>query len=131
MKKSGVLNAQLSHVIATRGHTDTLVVADAGLPVPPGVECVDLAVTAGLPALLDVLRAVAGELQVEGLMVADELLARDSPLPDAFRAVFPGVLLAHTPHEEFKRASAHARAIVRTGETTPYANVLLRSGVTF
>ena len=114
MKKSGVLNAQLSHVIATMGHTDTLVVADAGLP-----------------ALLDVLRAVAGELQVEGLMVADELLARDSPLPDAFRAVFPGVLLAHTPHEEFKRASAHARAIVRTGETTPYANVLLRSGVTF
>lgn len=131
MKKSGVLNAQLSQVLAAMGHTDTLVVADAGLPVPPGVPCVDLAVTAGLPALLDVLRAVAGELQVEGLVVADELLARDSPLPDAFRALFPGAPLAHLPHDEFKHLTAHARAVVRTGETTPYANVVLRSGVTF
>jgi D-ribose pyranase len=117
MKKTGVLNAPLARVIAAMGHTDTIVIADAGLPVPPGV--------------LDVARAVAGELQVERMLLADELLARQSDLPDALRALFPDAAVDSAPHEAFKRATANARAVVRTGECTPYANVLLTSGVTF
>jgi D-ribose pyranase len=35
------------------------------------------------------------------------------------------------PHEEFKRAMAGAVLFVRTGEATPYANVMLRCGVPF
>ncbi len=131
MKKTGILNHHLAGIIATMGHTDVLVVADAGLPIPPGVPCVDLAVTAGLPPFLDVVRAIAAELQVEALTLADELLARDETLPAALRALFPDAGLRHLPHEEFKRLTTSARAVVRTGECTPYHNVILTAGVTF
>lgn len=131
MKKTGILNHHLAGVIAAMGHTDLLVIADAGLPVPPGVPCVDLAVVRGLPPMLEVARAVAAELQVEEITLAAELHARDDALPAALSGLFPAARLGYVPHEEFKRLTARARAVVRTGECTPYANVLLRSGVTF
>ena len=131
MKKTGLLNRPLSEVIAGMGHTDLLVVADAGLPVPQGVPCVDLAVVCGVPPVLDVLRAVAAELAVEGVTVADELLARDDSLRAALRELFPEAVVDQVPHEEFKRLTARARAVVRTGECTPYNNVILTAGVIF
>lgn len=131
MKKIGVLQHRLSDVIATMGHGDLLVVADAGLPVPPGVERIDLAVTPGLPGMLDVTRAIAQELQVERLIVATELEQRNPALANEIGALFPEAARASVPHDEFKSVTARARAIVRTGECTPYANVILVSGVTF
>lgn len=131
MKKSGVLNSQLSQVIAAMGHTDMLVISDVGLPVPPGVLCIDLAVTAGTPAFLDVVRTVATELEVERLIIATELKDRNESLPAELQACFPRADLESMPHEQFKALSKHARAVVRTGEYTPYANVILCSGVTF
>lgn len=131
MKKHGILHAGLAEVIAGMGHTDLLVIGDAGLPVPPGVTCIDLAVRCGLPPILDVTRAIAGELQVEALTVADELLARDTALPDDLRALFPDASFESVSHEELKRLSARAKAVVRTGECTPYHNVVLRAGVMF
>jgi D-ribose pyranase len=131
MKKRGVLHSALAKVIAGMGHGDLLVIADAGLPVPTGVPCIDLAVRCGLPPMLDVTQAVAEELQVEELVVADELLARDEALPAALRQLFPDARFRHISHRELKRKSEQARAIVRTGEYTPYCNVVLASGVTF
>ncbi|MGH2368971.1 MAG: D-ribose pyranase, partial [Chloroflexota bacterium] len=110
MKKHGVLGQALSETIASMGHTDLLVIADAGFPVPPGVQRIDLAVRCGLPSMLDVTRAIAADLEVEAIMVADELLARDDALPAELRELFPGMPLAHVPHEEFKRLSERARA---------------------
>jgi D-ribose pyranase len=126
-----VFNHRLSAVIATMGHGDMLVVADAGLPIPPGVERIDLAVRAGLPGVIEVTEAIAGELQVERIVLAAELESGNGPLSDRFAALFPGVARKAVPHEEFKRLTAGARAVVRTGECTPYANVILVSGVTF
>ncbi len=131
MKRGGVLNHRLSEVIARMGHTDMLVVADAGLPVPPGVERIDLAVAVGLPPLIDVVRAVASELQVERIVLASELVALNTTLVEALSETFPGAIVDHLPHEQFKARSGLARAVVRTGECTPYANVILCSGVTF
>ena len=131
MKKSGLLQRALAGMVASMGHTDLLVIADAGLPVPPGVSCIDLAVRCGLPSLLDVIRAVADELEVEEITVADELLARDEALPVALQALFPDARFRSLSHDELKRLSAQARAVVRTGECTPYHNVILASGVTF
>jgi D-ribose pyranase len=131
MKKLGILQSELSRAIASMGHGDLLVIADAGLPVPPGVPCIDLAVRCGLPGMLDVTRAIAEELQPEALTIADELLARDNALPASLRQLFPEARLDHVSHDELTRLSARARAIVRTGECTPYHNVILASGVTF
>lgn len=126
MKKTGVLNAELSHALATLGHGDMLVLGDAGLPVPPGVACIDLAVTPGVPRLWDVLDAVLSEMEVERSVIAEEA---------------SGEVAGHfaerlgtsetVSHEAFKALTGDARAVVRTGETTPYANVILFSGVVF
>ncbi|MFN8661620.1 MAG: D-ribose pyranase [Thermomicrobiales bacterium] len=130
MKKQGILNAALSNVIASMGHTDLLVVADAGLPIPPGIPVIDLAVRCGVPALADVLSAVADDLQVEQITIASEAVQSDDPLPEV-AMLFPGVPISTCPHDEFKRRTALARAVVRTGECTPYHNVILQAGVVF
>lgn len=124
MKKTGLLNAELARTIATMGHTDLLVIADAGLPVPPGVPCIDLAVVVGLPRFEPVLAAVLSELQVERAMIAAEA---GGDVRDWTAPVAP----QETDHEAFKHICRDARAIVRTGEATPYANVALWSGVVF
>jgi D-ribose pyranase len=131
LKKQGVLNHRLAGVIAQMGHTDRLVIADAGLPVPKDVERIDLAVSPGLPTMLDVARAIAAELQVEQLIIATELSERNARLVGDIRELFPGVEIVDVPHEEFKQLTRDARAVVRTGECTPYANVILCSGVIF
>jgi len=131
MKLGGVLNHRLSMVIAEMGHTDGLTVADAGLPVPLAVERIDLAVSPGVPSFAQVLEAVASELRVEEIVVANETFDAN---PDALRAIescFPGVPVRSVPHVEFKQLSHDTRAVVRTGECSPYANCILRSGVIF
>lgn len=127
MKRGLLLNAELSGLIAAMGHGDLLVIGDAGLPVPPGVRVIDLAVRRGLPGVFDVLDAVLSELVVERAALASEI---DPALEAAFRSRDIGAvgLMAHA---EFKDASAAARAVVRTGEATPYANIALWSGVAF
>lgn len=124
MKKTGVLNVELSRVIAGLGHGDLLVIGDAGLPVPPGVPCVDLAVTLGVPRFAEVLAAVLSEMQVERAFVAREAGAE-------VRGWVAELLPSEVPHEAFKAESARASAMVRTGEATPFANVGLVAGVVF
>ncbi|GIF46134.1 D-ribose pyranase [Asanoa ferruginea] len=127
MRKTGLWHPRLAALVAGLGHTETIVVADAGLPVPPDVEVVQLAVTRGVPPFLPVLEAIADELVVESATVATELTDR-SVLKGIRRL---GVSIEAIGHEDFKQRCRDARAVVRTGEATPYANVILRAGVPF
>lgn len=131
MKKTGLLNQPLSAVIAGLGHMDMLVVADAGLPVPPGVERIDLAVSAGMPPFLDVLRAVLGEMQIESVIIAAEMQARSPKMYAALLDLLGDVPVQTVAHEQFKVRTREASAVVRTGEFTPYANIILIAGVVF
>ncbi|WP_432727820.1 D-ribose pyranase [Variovorax sp. W6] len=130
MKRSPLLHAELSHVIASLGHGDMLVLGDAGLPIPDGPRRIDLAVARGVPRLDDVLQAVLSEMQVEGIVVADEALGDAKNLPGWYPQSL-GIEPQTVSHEEFKRRTAKARAMVRTGECTPYANIILIAGVKF
>ncbi|AMM25282.1 D-ribose pyranase [Variovorax sp. PAMC 28711] len=132
MKRTSLLNSDLSQVIAMLGHGDMIVLGDAGLPIPDGPRRIDLAVSANVPRLGDVLRAVLTEMQVERVLLAREAL--DPQAPDNLPAWCAGELPVAPEtisHEELKRLSARARAVVRTGECTPYANLVLIAGVTF
>jgi len=131
MKKTLLLHSALSHAIARLGHGDMLVIADAGLPVPDGTPCIDLAVTRGVPALAQVLAAVLSEMQVERIVVARELRVRSAAMYEQIVAALPAVSAQEIAHEELKVLTRHARAVVRTGEFTPYANVVLVAGVVF
>ncbi|MEV4539501.1 D-ribose pyranase [Asanoa sp. NPDC049518] len=127
MRDTGLWHPRLAALVAELGHTETIVVADAGLPVPSGVEVVQLAVTRGVPPFLGVLAAIAGDLLVESATVATELT--DGPVLDGVRRL--GVPVEAVAHTELKRRCRDARAVVRTGDATPYANVILRAGVPF
>ena len=129
MKRSGILNAQLARALAELGHGHLVVIGDAGLPRPDGVECVDLALELGVPSFAQVLSAVAAELVTEQAVVATEAADANPGVVDLVRQLAgePGLV----SHEELKRLSATARVYVRTGEATPYANVVLRCGVPF
>lgn len=131
MKKIGLLNQPLSNVIAGMGHLDTLVIADAGLPIPMQTPRIDLAIHEGMPPFLDVVRAVLGELQVQEAVVPAELEQRSNAMYQALRAVLGDIPIRAVPHTEFKAQTSSARAVVRTGEFTPYANVILIAGVVF
>ena len=125
MKKSGILNAELSHVVASLGHGQMLVIGDAGLPVPPGVPCIDLAIRVGLPSFWDVLDTVLSEMEVERAVIATEASAEVIAQFEDRLPVEP------VTHDALKDLSSDAIAVVRTGETVPYTNVVLVSGVVF
>ncbi|WP_405405829.1 D-ribose pyranase [Paracoccus sp. Ld10] len=127
MKRTTLLHAELSGLIAAFGHGDMLVIGDAGLPVPPGVRVIDLALTRGIPGVFDVLDAVLAELVVERSTMASEA---DTSLQAQFAERDIGPLTLES-HDAFKQSSRQARAIVRTGECTPYANIALYAGVAF
>ncbi|HEX7815824.1 D-ribose pyranase [Dyella sp.] len=132
MRRKGLLHAELNRLVAAMGHTDTLVIADVGLPVPSGVPCVDLAVVAGLPRFNDVFDAIYRELAVERVTVAREIHARNKAMVELVGHLrTDGIVVDELAHDDFKRACASARAVIRTGETSPYANVILHAGVTF
>jgi D-ribose pyranase len=131
MKKIGILNQDISEVIAGLGHFDTLVVCDAGLPIPLGVRRIDLALRPGLPGFLETLKAVAVELQVESWIMAQEVREESPHILEGVREVFPSAEGEFVPHSEFKELCRNAKAIIRTGEFTHYSNVILVAGVVF
>ncbi len=134
MKKNGILNSELSEVIASMGHYHKLVICDAGFPIPLHVQRVDLAVIAGLPPFMDVLKAVIAELQIEQAFVAKQT-ETNSPQrnQEIFDALPDDVQVDIIDHEALKSMSGEGGvlACIRTGECTPYSNIILVSGVTY
>lgn len=132
MKKSGILHAQLSRVIASMAHAEMLVIGDAGLPVPPGVEIVDLALKEGVPGFLETVEAVLGELHAEEAIIDTEQEEISPQMYKDFMALWPEEIpLRKLPHAEFQEIAKGAKAVVRTGEFTPYSNIILIAGVLF
>ena len=132
MKKTGVLHAELSRVIASMGHGDLLVIGDAGLPVPPGVPVIDLALREGVPGFLETVEVVLRELHVEHATIDVEMATVSPAMSAAFAAAWPSeIALERVPHAELQAKVRGARAVVRTGEFTPYSNIVLAAGVVF
>ena len=139
MKRGNLLNADVSFAIASMGHTDSLVIGDAGLPIPEESWRIDLAVKAGLPSFFDVLSTVLEELYIEKVVLAEEIRKAN---PEEFQRIkeligedrrLSGlqVEFEFISHQAFKERIPSARAVVRTGEMKPYANIILYSGVAF
>ena len=131
MKRTTLLHAELSGVIARLGHGDLLVIGDAGLPIPDGPRRIDLALTANVPRFRDVLAAVLSEMKVESAVVANELAPNNAAVDHELRRLLHGTPISTMSHEDFKALTRGARAVVRSGEFSPYANVILRAGVVF
>ncbi|MGQ5709384.1 D-ribose pyranase [Lactobacillus sp. PSON] len=130
-EKTGVMNSNISRVIADMGHMDWLGIGDAGTPVPKDTEKIDLSVRAGLPSFIDVVKEVLVELEVQKIYVAEEIKTENPKQLEEIKKVLPDVEIEFIPHSELKKDLSKSKAFIRTGEETPYSNVILESGVIF
>ena len=131
MKKSKVINSDISRVIAQMGHFDQLSIGDAGMPVPMTTEKIDLAVDNGIPSFMDVLNNVLEELEVQRIYLAEEIKTENPDMLKKIQERLPETPVTFIPHSEMKAALHDSHAFIRTGEMTPYANIILESGVVF
>jgi D-ribose pyranase len=127
--KTGILNPGINSLISRVRHTNTLVIADRGFPFWPQIETVDISLVDDIPQVLDVLKALSPHWIVAQAFMAEEFLAVNQPTTkDAFSAALAGISISYEPHVIFKKRVPQAIGLIRTGDTTQYANLILESG---
>jgi D-ribose pyranase len=131
MKRHGILNSHITKVLTDLGHTDIIVIADAGLPIPEGVTRIDLALIPGMPSFKEVLDAVCDDMVIEKCIIASEIEAGNPQTEHYITNKFADIDVERVTHENFKELTKKAKAVIRTGEITPYSNCILQSGVFF
>ena len=133
MIRGRLLNSEIISVLAAMGHTDQLVIADAGLPIPAAVKRIDLALEKGLPSFDATLALIASNMVMEKVILAEEIKENNSEMLKKIKEILSDkkIEIEFVSHEYFKKLSSSSKAIVRTGECTPYANIILQSGVNF
>lgn len=131
MKKHGILNSDISKLLSDLGHTDQITIADAGLPVPDGIKKIDLALKLGTPSFIEVLEEVLKDMAVEKVILAEEIKVDNESQLDAIHQLVDANEVTFVSHEAFKKQSGQSKAIIRTGEATPFSNIILQSNVIF
>ena len=133
MKKSGILNSEISRVLSYMGHTDQIAIGDCGLPIPEEVERIDLALKFGVPTFMETLETVAADMKIEKIILAEEIKTQNPNVLGEIEKLFAGqnVETEFVSHAELKSLTHDCRAVIRTGETTPYANIILQAGCIF
>ncbi len=141
MKRQGILNSDISRVLSYMGHTDRICIGDCGLPIPDETERIDLAVRFGQPGFMDVLKEVAGDMKIEKIVLAEEIIEKNPAVLKEIKDFFgmnetscgTGFMpeVEYVSHVELKQLTKECKAVIRTGETTPYANIILQSGCIF
>ena len=133
MKKQGILNSDISRVLSYMGHTDLIAIGDCGLPIPDEVERIDLALTFGVPTFMDTLKVVKQDMKIEKIILAEEIKTANPKVLSEIEELFKGedIEVEYVTHTELKNITKDCKAVIRTGETTPYANIILQSGCIF
>jgi len=131
MRKGKLLNSKIVSVLSKMGHTDQLTVGDAGLPIPDTAERIDLALVKGMPGFMETVKAIEADMVIEKVILANEIRENNPEVLEALEKLFEGIEIEFVSHEAFKEKTGTSKAVVRTGECTPYANIILQSGVDF
>jgi simple sugar transport system permease protein/D-ribose pyranase len=130
MKSTVILNAELSHAIASMGHGDLMIVCDAGFPIPRSAWRVDLALIQDIPDLETVLTAISQEMVAEKVAYAAEMVENNAPLTAKVKRIFADSDHSTVSHTQILTEMAlKAKVIVRTGAFDPWGNILLYGGV--
>jgi D-ribose pyranase len=128
MLKTGILNPHILSLLARVRHTNTLVISDRGFPFWPQIETVDISLCDNIPSVLDVLRALRPNFTVGKAWMAQEFVrANTKSTRNRFITELKGAELTFEPHVDFKKRVPHAIGLIRTGDTTQYANMILES----
>ncbi len=128
MKKGGILHPALCELLASTGHTDYITICDRGFPVPAGPQRIDLALVDDIPTILDVLKAIQAEFVLDRIVITQEMVEVSPQRVAALRAIAPEVSHEIISHVSFKHLCATSKAVIRTADTMPYANIIIVSG---
>ena len=129
MLKTGILNPAINSLLSRVRHTNTLVIADRGFPFWPQIETIDISLVDDVPKVLDVLRAIQANFVIGRVYHAQEFRTSNAPeTVQALTKALGNVPITMETHIEFKKRVPHAIGLIRTGDTTQYANVILESG---
>jgi len=131
MKKIGILNGEISSVVSKMGHKDLIAIGDCGLPIPDKTKRIDIALSKDVPGFIDTLKNVLLELEVEEVILAKETEENNIKIFEEIKKQFENVKFTFITHEELKMMLSECKAVIRTGEQSPYANIILKSGVIF
>ena len=131
MKKHGILNSSITEVIAKMGHGDMIAIGDCGLPIPDCTKRIDIALIKNVPSFIETLKAVMEDFQTEEVLVAKETLEVSPMVYREIKELAGSAKITIISHEDLKKSLNTCKAVVRTGEQTPYANIILKSGVVF
>lgn len=131
MKINGILNSEISSVLSYMGHMDEICIADCGLPIPENVKRVDLSLELGKPSFIEVLEIVAKDIKIEKIILAEEIRENNEKILQEILHKFKDIEIQFISHSDFKNRTKNSKCIIRTGEATPYANIILSSGVIF
>jgi len=128
MLKSGVLNPAINSLLSRVRHTNTLVIADRGFPYWPEIETIDISLIDDVPRVLEVLSAIRSNFIAGRAFMAEEFQLNNSPeVVLAFQRGLDGVPVLFEPHIDLKKRVPRAVGLIRTGDTTQYANIILES----
>ncbi|MBG9982390.1 D-ribose pyranase [Aerococcaceae bacterium DSM 111020] len=133
MKKNGILNSEISKVLADMGHTDQLTIGDCGLPIPEETKKIDLALKLGTPNFIDVFNCIVEDMKIEKIILAEEIKELNTELYQQLidNAEKEDWDVEFVSHQQFKEKTRNSKVIIRTGECTPFANIILQSDVIF
>jgi len=128
MLKTGILNPAINSLLSRVRHTNTLVIADRGFPFWPGIETVDISLVDDIPRVLDVVQAIRQNFVIGSAFMAEEFRVANRPeTHGTYLNVLSSISITFEPHIEFQKRVPRAIGLIRTGDTTQYANIILES----
>lgn len=131
MRKGKLLNSVIVSSLSKLGHTDQLTIGDAGLPIPDTTKRIDLALVKGVPGFVETVQAIAEDMVIESVILAEEIKTENPDVLAEMEKLFGDIEIVFVSHEAFKKQTSVSKAVIRTGECSPYANIILQSGVNF
>lgn len=139
MHKGQLFNSEIIKILSRMGHTDQIAIGDAGLPIANDISRIDLALTYGVPSFMQVFQTVSHDMQIEKVILAEEIIAHNPQIHEQILEQIKKIEqvqhncidILYLSHEQLKQQTHHCKAVIRTGECTPFANVILQSGVIF
>jgi D-ribose pyranase len=131
MKYTGIINRDISAMVARTGHFDRIVISDAGFPIPASVPCIDLSMGPNLPKVTDVLKMLTLELPIEQFWFAKEIQPSADERAKELSAIMTKAECIPLPHADFKVLAYGAVGVIRTGDYLAWGNVMVASGVAY
>ena len=131
MKRNGIINSEISKVLSYMRHTDLICISDLGLPCPNNIKTIDLSLKLGSPSFIDVLSEIIKDIKIERIILAEEIKNNNKEVYNKILSMFENISIEYVSHNNFKQKTSDCKAIIRTGEATPYANIILQSACIF